>query len=454
MLPILKRVARTLWGDFESKEEVQKFALLSSIFFLIIGTYWTLRPMKDSIFNAFVGIDSQPIAKFVSLITVFPLVIFYSKLIDWFPRQLVFYSLMSVYAAGAIYFYFVFSNPTSGILAITKGPWNMIGWAWYVYVESFGSLIVALFWAIVSDITMPEVAKRAFPMVGLGGQLGNIAGPYILNTKFLGFTTSAPIVGICAGLMMCTAFMLFVFFHVTPKNQLVGYHAKNEKETEEEPGFFEGLRLLVSNSYLLGIFAIVTIYEILVTVFDFHFKKMGALVYTNEGALQSFLSEYAYMTGVVSFLCLLFGISNIQRRLGVFVSLILLPPLILTASFLIKFNPLNLQLAFWIMVVSKAINYVLNQPTLKQLYVPTSRDTKYKAQAWSDMFGSRGSKALGSGLNNYRVTLTDRLGGAGLHWFLSLFLVLSISSMVGWLYAAWFLGRTYNRAVKENRVVC
>ena len=55
---------------------------------------------------------------------------------------------------------------------------------------------------------------------------------------------------------------------------------------------------------------------------------------------------------------------------------------------------------FWLMVASKAINYALNSPSMKQLYIPTSKDVRYKSQAWIESFGSRGSKAVGSGIND------------------------------------------------------
>src|SRR5690242_824328 len=93
---MLRRIAAALWGKFESREELQKFGILASLFFLIIGTYWTLRPMKDSIFNALVGIDYQPMAKWLSLALIVPLIIIYSKLIDTFPRHKVFYGLVSI----------------------------------------------------------------------------------------------------------------------------------------------------------------------------------------------------------------------------------------------------------------------------------------------------------------------------------------------------------------------
>src|ERR1700731_1675913 len=95
---MLKKVASALWGDFESGAEVQKFGFLSLIFGLIIATYWAMRPIKDSIFNAIVGMDYQPYAKWVSLLVVFPLVLAYNKLVSMYPRHRVFYILMTIYA--------------------------------------------------------------------------------------------------------------------------------------------------------------------------------------------------------------------------------------------------------------------------------------------------------------------------------------------------------------------
>src|SRR5581483_3821135 len=162
---MLKRLASTLWGNFESKEELKKFGLLALIFCGIIAIYWALRPMKDSIFNALIGMEWQPYAKGLSLVIMFPLVILYSKLVDMFPRHRVFYFLTGLYGVIAVIMYFCFSDPTIGLANTLKSPMRIIGWVWYVWVESFGSLMVALFWAIVTDITSPESAKRGFPLV-------------------------------------------------------------------------------------------------------------------------------------------------------------------------------------------------------------------------------------------------------------------------------------------------
>jgi len=453
---MLKRLATTLWGNFESKEELKKFGLLAFIFCGIIAMYWALRPMKDSIFNTIVGLeDWQPYAKGLSLIIIFPIVMLYSKLVDTFPRHKVFYFLTGLYAVIALIMYFCFSDPSIGLANTVKSPYRVIGWVWYIWVESFGSLMVALFWAIVTDITSPESAKRGFPLIALFGQIGNMVGPSFLNAKALGFSNSAPVVGILGGLLFFIGFMFWIFMHVTPANQLKGYRAEGEKEVESEPGFFEGLKLLVTKGYLLALFVIITVYEVIVTVLDYHFKCSVMNAFTSEVEQAAYLSSYGAWTGVVSTLCVLFGINSIQRILGMRVSLLMLPALTTVAVLLIKFNPQSLVIGFWIMVLSKAVNYALNQPTLKQLYIPTSKDTKYKAQAWIEMFGGRFSKASGSFINSFRKPLVARLGGIdGVAQFLTISSAISFGFVGLWLFVAIYAAATYDKAIKEKRIVC
>ena len=460
---MLQRIVSALWGKFESKAEMQKFGFLATIFGLIIGTYWTLRPIKDSIFHAIVHINYQPMAKGLSLFCIVPLILIYNKLLDIYPRHKVFYILISIYAAMAFMFYFIFSNPTYGLDNTVASPWRLIGWVWYVYVESFGSLLVALFWAFTTDTTKPEAARRGFPLIALFGQMGNILGPLLLNTRRLNLSNSAPLVLIAGFVMLATGVLFYFFMSATPQEQLVSYEGegegeekKEDKKEESEPGFFEGLKLLLTEGYLLGIFAIIAIYEVIVTVFDYHFKYTVMSTFATEAEQSAYLSNYGVWTGIVATTCILLGINSIQRILGMRASLLLLPILVTGAVIVLKFYPFSIGIAFWVMVLAKAINYALNQPTLKQLYIPTTKDTKYKAQAWIEMFGSRGSKGVASILNFLRGNFFIAKYGmtSGVLYFMTLSTIASMGFIGLWLFVALYVSKTYDKAIKEDKVVC
>ncbi|MGE0206543.1 MAG: NTP/NDP exchange transporter [Candidatus Babeliales bacterium] len=452
----LKSFATSMWGEFESREELQKFLFLGAIFGLIIGSYWAFRPIKDSIFAAIVGVDWQPRAKWLSLLIIVPLVIIYSKLIDMFPRQKLFYVLTVFYGIASLVFAYYLSHPVYGLPNTTTDSTRIIGWLWYVFVESFGSLIVALFWAITVDITPEDSARRGFPIIALLGQMGNIFGPYFLRAKRLGFANSSPIIAIVGVFCFGMAFLMWLFLKTTPKRQLKGFESKDTaaKREGEEPGFWEGLKLLLTQPYLLGIFLVVSIYEVIVTIFDFLLKAMSKAAFPIEIDHAEYLNNYAVMTGVVATLCVIFGINNIQRKMGMTASLVLMPLLVGTAVFVLYADP-SLSIVFWIMVIAKAVNYALNQPTLKQLYIPTSTDTKYKSQAWIEMFGSRGSKAAGSYINDYRGLFIKNQGYLdGAAWFIVVSSVISLGLIGVWFFIAVYVARTYNTAIKRKEVIC
>ncbi len=49
---------------------------------------------------------------------------------------------------------------------------RVLGWLWYVLIDSFGPVMIALFWSFTADITTAKSGKKGFPLIGLGAQLG------------------------------------------------------------------------------------------------------------------------------------------------------------------------------------------------------------------------------------------------------------------------------------------
>jgi AAA family ATP:ADP antiporter len=117
-------------------------------------------------------------------------------------------------------------------------------------------------------------------------------------------------------------------------------------------------------------------------------------------------------------------------------------------------NP-GLSVIFWIMVLAKGFNYALNQPSIQQLYIPTSKDSRYKAKAWSDMFGSRSAKAMGSTINATKKKFVSAIGPIdGAIRFLRISSYISLVLVVVWFIIAPILGRVCKRAVDKDETVC
>lgn len=460
LLRFFQWICRFNFGTFE-KEEFKKFLRMGLIFALIIGVYWTLRPLKDAVFIQLVNKLHLPYAKTVSVISLLPLVMFYTKLLEKTSREKMFVILPAFYGITVLCFAAIMSVAQAPAEVIAARPpllyygTKVLGYLWYVFVESFGSLVVALFWAFSADTTEPSSAKRGFPLVVAIGQMGGIISPYTVGglPHRLGFKTDM-ISMICLGVLILLIIPLVKYLlRATPKKLLTAFHGKNEDEKKEEPGFLEGLRLLLKHKYLIGIFAANFIYEVVVTIFDFNFKVAAGDVYHGV-ALSHYLSLYGSSVNIVSLLCLLLGISNVTRFLGVGVALAAMPVIVGLALF--GFLTLDsLAFLFTLMVGSKAINYALNGPALKQLYIPTTPDVRFKAQAWIETFGSRASKEAGSIFNMGLAPLQKAFGAmAGKGYYLIMSGCLGFPLLALWLVTAIFLGRTFRKAVDSKKVVC
>ena len=455
-------LCRFNFGIFETNE-FKKFIRLGLIFILIIGVYWTLRPLKDSIFILLADRYQLPFAKTISVLSLLPLVMFYTRLLEKTSREKMLHILPTFYGISIIVFsiLMLFIQPHVKEIAAKSTFLNFsvksLGYIWYLFVESFGSLVVALFWAYTADTTEPASAKRGFPFIYAFGQFGGIIFPYAIGglpyrlgneTDFLSM--------IILGFLTLMIIPLFRYFlKATPKELLVSFKGENEKavEKKQEPGFLEGLKLILKHRYLIGIFLVNFIYEVVVTIFDYNFKLAAGEKFTGV-ALSNYLSIYGSSVNTVSLSCLLLGISNITRFLGVGAALTLMP--IIVGSALFGFLTLDsLVFLFALMVGSKAINYALNGPALKQLYVPTTPDVKFKSQAWIETFGSRSSKQFGSIFNMGLLPLQKSFGKlVGKSYYLYISGILCFPLLGFWLILAIFLGKTFKKAIKENKVVC
>lgn len=450
-----------------SKQETRKFTLLSYIAFLIIGTYWLLRILKTTIFFKIAfpecvgwcanqGRLFQPTAKFWSPFVVIALVLIYSKLVDLFKKHQLFYIICSFYA---IIFSFttaiLFMSEVYGAEFVGKAPLAAAGWLSYFAIESFGSLVVALFWSFTSSITATESAKHGYPLIISCMQTGAIIGSAVmLFSPHIG--TLWPILT-CATLTVCAIIPLVAYFMRTiPADQMIGNKVA-EKSEHKKDGFFEGFIsgfvILCSRPYMMGIFIVSTFYEVISQVLEYQMKSFADAIFTTPAAYGQFEATFGVTSNVASFLISFLGTSYIIRRFGIRLSLFVYPlvtALILGITFSIfYFMTPQPAILLWVIFVGyaliKALGYAVNNPIKEILYIPTSKDVKFKAKGWSDMFGSRFSKGGGAQITHaFKDNLSD----------LMIYGTMISTGLIGvWMLAAIFVGFKNEKLIKENKIV-
>jgi AAA family ATP:ADP antiporter len=246
ILKFFQWICRFNFGDFE-REEFKKFVRMGLIFALIIGVYWTLRPLKDAIFIQLVDKLHLPYAKTVSVLALLPLVMFYTKLLHRTSRERMLIILPTFYGISV----FVFSilimmaqgSPEEVAMrsTLTNVSTKILGYVWYLFVESFGSLVVALFWAFAADTTKPDSAKRGFPFVVALGQMGGIVAPYGVGglPHRLGLTTDFLSLACLSVLILLIIPMVRYFLRATPKDLLTAFFGAKIEKDDVEPGFWK-----------------------------------------------------------------------------------------------------------------------------------------------------------------------------------------------------------------------
>jgi len=438
---MIEKVSKWLWGDM-SQKETRKYGLLALAFLFIIGTYWLLRPMKDAIFASTVGIKFQPTAKIVSLCFLLPVTLLYSKLVDMLEKHRLFYVITLAFAAAFTCVTLLLAHPTIGLANTVEDPSRILGWTTYVLIEAFGSLMVAMFWSFVASSSDPASAKKGFPFIIFAAQFGSIAGPTLATQAEVFGLPMLMAIGVCC--MLVVICLIAMVVRLDPAEMIADGAGKSNKESKKPTGMLEGLRLLFTKPYVAGIFGIATLYEVVGTIMDFQMKVLARDAYATPESFTQFMAYFGQCANGLSLLFALVGTSFFMRRFGLSFCLLLFPFSVAVVVTGIYMSP-GLWQMFAGMVAIKGLSYALNNPSKEIMYIPTSKDVRYKAKSWIDVFGSRGSKAVGSGINNSLQGSAQALMTYGT--------LASLGVIAIWIAVAAYVGRTFAKLTSTGQVI-
>ena len=279
--------------------------------------------------------------------------------------------------------------------------------------------MVSLFWSFANSTFSLETAKASYGVMVAFAQVGSILGPTVVNMYGAKWGPArCYLVGaVCMMLLQCS---MYTYIRIYGAEQRIVSSAPSKKK---KAGILEGLQLFWDYNYVKGIFAISCLFMVEVTIVDFTMKMLAKDYFTtlhpcdasmscwddktgDHGMSQdatagfaTFMGLFGQATNTLSLLLSLFGTSAVIRFLGLRLTLLLFPTLCLLVIIFVRFRP-TLYVVFAAMMLLKANSYALNNPTKEMLYQPTSSAVKYKAKSWIDIFGARGSKALGSVVTN------------------------------------------------------
>lgn len=424
------------------REELPQILLMFSYFFLVITSFWILKPLKKSIFVQFYrdtgfhflgmsmdAAQAELIAKVANMFVALVAATVFAYLSRWFRRQQLTYVFSGFILACYVYFIWTIHEPKGHTV-----------WSFYFLGDLYSTLMVATFFAFLNDSVDPEKAKRVYGLIGLGGVAGGVLGSSTVAAKISDLTMQHWL-WICSAVAVIIVGIAAIAGRLFAREFPIPPPPKEKPQRQGNPAT-AGARLVFQSSYLLAIVAIVGLYEMVSTIMDFQFTSTVAH-YLQGPAIGVHFSRVFAFTNWVALFVQFFLTSFVMTRYGLGAALVFLPVAALLGSTGFLLAPLLLVGSF-LNTADNGFSYSINQSAKEVLYVPTTSDEKYKAKAFIDMFIQRFAKALAVGLS-LLISFSFK-GFESIRW-LSLVTVLIL---VVWIATASYAGREFRRLTAKK----
>ncbi len=189
------------WRADIRKGEGVPLVLSSWAFFLILTSYYIIRPVRDQLSGA-VGSVALPLfyaGTFVAMLVLTPV---FGWLVSRFVRRRL---LIWVYG----FFIVCLLAFVPAFMAQQDIGARNLGVVFFTWVSVFNLFVVSLFWSLMADLWTSLQARRLFPLIAFAGMLGALAGPP-LTRAFAAVLGVAPLLVVSALLLVIALVLLLV----------------------------------------------------------------------------------------------------------------------------------------------------------------------------------------------------------------------------------------------------
>lgn len=362
---------------------------------LALTIFWILKPLKKSLFIGLydgdqtfklgsmemLGSSAELLAKGMNLLIAFMLVVFLTLVTRLAKRQRLTYCCMGLIIAMTFYFSLQINEPSESTV-----------WLFYWFGDLYISLMLAAFFSFLHDTVDLRNAKRLYGFIVLGAVSGGAVG----STYFRGWIEEMnnqqwlhTIIGI--GVVICllafaAGWMAKSIPHHEPKP------SPNDVPKKKFNAAIEGASLVFKSRYLIAIAGIVGFYEITSEVLDYQFTAMTERFVPKEDIGSRFGTVYAIgnIAALVVQLCFsIFAAGFPKYRIHWI--LLALPLAVALSSLFFIIAPILLA-ASLLKISDSTFAYSVNQTGRETLYNPLSRQEKYVARAFVEVFIQRTGK--------------------------------------------------------------
>jgi AAA family ATP:ADP antiporter len=430
---------RRLWTPaFAGVTERRAVALAFLFHFLVLASYYVLRPIRDEI-GAAGGLESLSWLFTATLVAMLAANVLFSAVAARLSRRRFIPLAYRFFIATLAGFWLLMQVDPAGIV-------SWVGRAFYVWVSVFNLFVVSVFWAFMADLFSSEQGKRLFGFIAVGGTLGAILGG-ALTAGLVESVGSASLLLISAVLLEGAAWCVRWFPetagapHSTSSGQASGATAAPEGAPTRNPEwplggtFWSGIAHVFRSPYLLGICAFMLLHSITSTLVYFQQADIAGAAFTDRGARTAFFAQLDIAVNVLTVLMQVFLTGRLLKWLGVGATLALLPVVSLAGFAAMAAAP-SLALLAAFQVARRAVNYAVSRPAREVLFTVLPREDKYKAKAFTDTFVYRAGDQVGAW--SYPLLRLLGLGLAGVS-------AVAVPLAAAWCALSVWLGRRQSR---------
>jgi ATP:ADP antiporter, AAA family len=393
--------------------------------FVLLGSYYILRPVRDAMATVFGTAQLQELFTGTLVLTIMCAPLF-AWVTDTFKLSRVLPGVFWFLVANLVVFDLCFQ-------VTPESRWLAAAFFWWFSVVNL--FMISVFWSLVVDVFTPSQAARLLSAIAGGGSLGAITGPLIASVF-------AKTVGVSGLLRIAAAglVLVIVLVHrlIHEKQRMQDRHEETQASTLDHQltgNLFDGFRSLFSSSYLMNQALFILLMTWIATVGYFMQTDFIAKTFTGVAARTQALADIDLGVNICSAAVLLFGLNRFILRFGVTASLVLNPILMVISFVLMALSPTLLMLQA-MQGLRRVTQYAIARPSREICFTVAAQENRYKAKNVIDTVVYR----LGD-LSAAWVQAGMRALGFGFGGALGLGLIASGI----WGIAAWTLGQQYER---------
>jgi ATP:ADP antiporter, AAA family len=358
MTALLYRVLRAQPG------ELAAVGWAFAYFFLVLCSYYLLRPVRDTVGVALGREELQRLftVTFVVMLVLVPV-------FGWLSARLPRARLLPV-----IYGFFALN-----LLAFSV---SLPPAVFFVWLSVFNLFVVSVFWSFMSDVFETAQAARLYGAISAGGSCGAIAGPLIasmvVNHRYLLALSAA---------LLCAAILCMVM--------LSRWSARHPRAGEPPPGealggsILAGARAALSSPFLLAICGYLFCYTALSTALYFQQVQIVRDALPDPAQQTRFFARVDLAVNSLTLAVQLFAFSRLATLMGP-TGLLVLMPLVSIAGFLwLGATPTLLALVVF-GVTRRVGEFAISKPAREALFTAVPREERYKAKNFIDTVVYRG----------------------------------------------------------------